>query len=356
MLEFWATWCAPCLQAVPHLNELQAKFKNQKNLLFISLTYETPEKVKRTLDKIKFQTIVATDETNQTQKNFNVIGVPYTILIDNQGFIRWIGVPFMLNEKMIELLLKGDNGDNINANMELTPELKKLKEFQSIQQNENKQSIAVSKTFWELVKDKNNLFYFSLYQSEGLSSISTNAFGTGKYFSENDRLNNILANILNVSVEQIVLPDSLQNKKFSIIYKNANALPEEKHKQICKKLLLESLNLNENLEKRDFPAYRLKVVNAKKLPISLEKDKEKETSHNGSNTTHLVFGNCEIDIVVKMLTNEYKALFEADASLLNQKYDFILHRKSLELLQKDLKSYGIELEKTTQKLDFYIYR
>ena len=27
LLEFWATWCAPCLGAVPHLNELQDKYK-----------------------------------------------------------------------------------------------------------------------------------------------------------------------------------------------------------------------------------------------------------------------------------------------------------------------------------------
>ncbi|HUR10162.1 MAG TPA: thioredoxin domain-containing protein [Flavitalea sp.] len=28
VLEFWATWCRPCLRAVPHLNKLQAKFKD----------------------------------------------------------------------------------------------------------------------------------------------------------------------------------------------------------------------------------------------------------------------------------------------------------------------------------------
>jgi len=54
VLEFWATWCAPCLSAVPHLNKLQDKYKSKKNLLFISLTDEKPEKIKRTLQRIEF--------------------------------------------------------------------------------------------------------------------------------------------------------------------------------------------------------------------------------------------------------------------------------------------------------------
>ncbi|HEY7544991.1 MAG TPA: TlpA disulfide reductase family protein, partial [Blastocatellia bacterium] len=39
VLEFWATWCAPCIAAMPHLNELADKFKD-KPVRFISITYE----------------------------------------------------------------------------------------------------------------------------------------------------------------------------------------------------------------------------------------------------------------------------------------------------------------------------
>lgn len=45
VIEFWATWCGPCLDAVPHLNELQEKFKLNNDLVFISMTDEKPEKI-----------------------------------------------------------------------------------------------------------------------------------------------------------------------------------------------------------------------------------------------------------------------------------------------------------------------
>ncbi len=40
VLEFWATWCAPCIANVPHLTELQAK--HAKDVVVIALTSEDP--------------------------------------------------------------------------------------------------------------------------------------------------------------------------------------------------------------------------------------------------------------------------------------------------------------------------
>lgn len=51
LLEFWATWCATCLEEVPNLNKMQERFKDRKELVFISITDESPEKTKKTLEE-----------------------------------------------------------------------------------------------------------------------------------------------------------------------------------------------------------------------------------------------------------------------------------------------------------------
>ena len=69
VLEFWATWCGPCIAAVPHMNDIQKAF-TQEDLYYISITDESIAKVERSLKRIQFKSIVVTDVSGQTQINF----------------------------------------------------------------------------------------------------------------------------------------------------------------------------------------------------------------------------------------------------------------------------------------------
>lgn len=112
VLEFWATWCGPCIAAVPHMNEIQKKYE-QNNLYFISLTDESVEKIERTLKRIDFHSIVATDVTKRTMIDFGngkdgLDAYPLTVLIDNKGIIRWIGEPKNLDSEVMNDFLQDE--------------------------------------------------------------------------------------------------------------------------------------------------------------------------------------------------------------------------------------------------------
>jgi thiol-disulfide isomerase/thioredoxin len=108
VLEFWSSSCSPCLKAVNHLNELQSKF-NREDLYFISLTDEKPDEVKKTAKKVSFKSIVVSDQRKYNyfwSNGIKNLVLPLTILIDDNGIIKWIGMPSLLTESIINNLVE----------------------------------------------------------------------------------------------------------------------------------------------------------------------------------------------------------------------------------------------------------
>lgn len=88
VLEFWATWCAGCVEGIPHMNQLAEQFKSRP-IQFISITDETDVAlVKRFLNDRPIKGWVAFDDNESTFNNFGVEGRPQTILVDSSGIFR----------------------------------------------------------------------------------------------------------------------------------------------------------------------------------------------------------------------------------------------------------------------------
>jgi len=89
VVEFWATWCPPCVKSVPHLNELQAKYAN--DVVILSLSDEPLAKVQEfaTQYGIKYRTGAESDSFTQ----YAVEGIPHAILVAPGGKIVWQGSP-----------------------------------------------------------------------------------------------------------------------------------------------------------------------------------------------------------------------------------------------------------------------
>ena len=103
LVDFWATWCTPCRRAIPHLNDLQAKFRDK--LIVIGLSDESVEDIqKMTLPHMDYY--VGTDQEARTRTAVEVAGIPHALLIDPKGIVRYEGVPDYLSEEAFEKLYK----------------------------------------------------------------------------------------------------------------------------------------------------------------------------------------------------------------------------------------------------------
>ena len=93
ILDFWATWCEPCKQEIPHLVELQNKYAAQGlQVLGVSMDDSEPP-VREFQQQFKMNYPVAVGTSKLADQYGGVLGLPITFLIDRQGRIvaRHIG-------------------------------------------------------------------------------------------------------------------------------------------------------------------------------------------------------------------------------------------------------------------------
>ncbi len=108
VLEFWATWCGPCIEAVPHLNELADEFKEQP-VQFIAITDEKESVVQPFLKRKAMRAWVALDTDRSMFKGYGVSGIPHTVVVGTNGVIAAVTHPTSLSARVIKNVLAGES-------------------------------------------------------------------------------------------------------------------------------------------------------------------------------------------------------------------------------------------------------
>jgi cytochrome c biogenesis protein CcmG/thiol:disulfide interchange protein DsbE len=111
VIDFWATWCGPCLASVPHSNELQKKYAD-KGVVFIGVCCpQGGEKMAETVKThgIEYAVVLDTGEKGDTFAAYKADSYPDYFIIDRQGNLHWGDVVNDNTEKAIELLLAEKN-------------------------------------------------------------------------------------------------------------------------------------------------------------------------------------------------------------------------------------------------------
>lgn len=117
VLDFWAVWCGPCIQSIPHLAELQKEYADKKvNVIGLAIWPRGNQRADATENFIaKREDMayrIAEDIQGQTAKAYMEAagqnGIPTVMVVDQKGRIAWIGHPMGGLDDVLAKIVSGD--------------------------------------------------------------------------------------------------------------------------------------------------------------------------------------------------------------------------------------------------------
>jgi len=132
VVEFWATWCKPCIAGMPHLSELAQKYKKDVTVIGVDV-YEKSETSLSVIEsfvagmgnKMNYHVAVEKDKlmAQDWLSAYHMRGIPAAFVIDRSGRIAWIGMPVNLDKVLPQViagkwdLVKAASDRNENARL-----------------------------------------------------------------------------------------------------------------------------------------------------------------------------------------------------------------------------------------------
>lgn len=92
LIEFWATWCRPCVAGIPHMNELQTKY-GDKGLRILSITDDDQRTVEEFQKHAKSPIEYPIGTGSELGNKYGVGGIPHAFLVGRDGKLVWEGHP-----------------------------------------------------------------------------------------------------------------------------------------------------------------------------------------------------------------------------------------------------------------------
>ena len=91
VFSFWATWCAPCINELDELNEIQSDWKKEVNFEIIAVSTDdsrTQKRVKPLINGKEWNYTVLLDTNQDFKRALTIVNIPYTIVVKNGKIVH----------------------------------------------------------------------------------------------------------------------------------------------------------------------------------------------------------------------------------------------------------------------------
>jgi len=314
-VDFWATWCGPCVYAKEMLTVLQKQYPN--DFYVISISDESADKVNKYLKKKPSQLAIAVDEEAITFKRYKIYSRPNGILFNAKGQKLWQGHPSDLKPQMLNRFLRENR-----SKTSLTNFLKVVK-IEELSKKDYRPKADI-----EINNIGNSDKEFSVYYGSSHISLEGNLVDILSYLSKINR-------------KQIQISSSL-NKVYKIYVKNSELNDEDIDLRVLSKF---GLQVSENSTKGEVISLHItepkfwdtKQINwgdvASKYLIS-----DSDISADNVSLKDVAYQlSRALETPVIISSNDEKHMYSI--------HDWQMHYKYFEFMQTNLEEYGIKVKK-----------
>lgn len=333
ILEFWATWCGPCIPAMKKLDSIQTKFEDKIEIITISA--EKNERLEKFIKSSNTSLRIVSDTTHNA--NFKYKTIPHSIIIDKNGIVRAITNPENINVNVIENLISNNEIElDLKDDFYIDPNL----EVKTIKTVANSDYRIELKSFDQEKRGGSRI----------LKDIEGNINGIEMWNSTIPRLYQTLFDI--ASPSRMIYKDSLSENDFPYEKEHQYNLTievsnkyQEKWREIGIEFLNENFDVNAKMGIETLETYVLKNVD----------NKIKESNSNSSEYmfmgTILKTKKIRMSQLAEYLEN-FTSIPVLDKTNLNGEYDIELNwqAEDSKTLHTELKKYGLKFEKSEEKL------
>lgn len=333
ILEFWATWCGPCIPAMKKLDSLQNDYGDKIEIITVS--NESKERLEKFINSSNTSLRIVSDTTHS--QNFKYKVIPHSIIIDKNGIVRAITSPENIDKKVIENLLVDNEIDiELKDDFYIDPNL----QVETIETIANSDYRIELKSYDQEKRGGTRL----LTDTEG------NINGVEIWNSTIPRLYQTLFDV--ASPSRMIFKDSLSEKdypyekeyQYNFMIQVSDKY-QEKWREVGIKFLNENFDTNAKQAIDSLECYVLKNVDNSIKPS------ESESTEYMFMGTILKSKKIKISQIAEYLEN-FTPIPVLDKTNLNDEYDidFEWQAEDPKTIHSELKKYGLELVRAEEKL------